>query len=46
MGLNTDFVCFYDGLINEPDEALSRDAIQARDQLRRSVVGVETYNAK
>jgi hypothetical protein len=35
--LREEFACLYEGLVNEPDEALSLDAIELRDKLRADV---------
>ncbi|MEA1944220.1 MAG: hypothetical protein U9N07_02605 [Euryarchaeota archaeon] len=39
--LGEEFAFLYDGLINEPDEKLTPDAIELRDLLRADVVRVE-----
>lgn len=43
--LNADFACRYDGLVNEPDDALTLDALEARDHLRERVQRVEIKDA-
>ena len=39
--LNEEFAFLYDGLINEPDDNLTQDAIELRDLLRSDLLKVE-----
>ncbi len=39
--LNEEFAFLYDGLINEPDDNLTQDAIKLRDLLKSDVLKVE-----
>ena len=39
--LNEEFTFLYDGLIHEPDDNLTRDAIELRDLLKSDVLKVE-----
>jgi len=39
--LNEEFAFLYDGLIHEPDEKLTQDAIELRDLLKSDVLKVE-----
>jgi len=44
MQLNEEFAFLYDGLLNEPDENLTLDAIELRELLKKDIKGIEEFD--